>query len=62
VSKVSGADSDPRNAGPLEQTWIERHRKRTGCTGTVFEKRGGLLSVYICKKCGKDITTTNGKS
>ena len=62
MSKVSGGNSDPRRAGPLVQTWMDRHRKRTGCNGDLVEKRGGILSVYICKKCGKDIATTGGAS
>lgn len=55
VNKVSGHDG-PRKAGPLEQTWIEHHRKKTGCKGERFEKKGGcILFEYTCKTCGKKI-------
>jgi hypothetical protein len=61
-SKVAVKEVNVAKAGPLEETWIKRHQKRTGCTGKEFEKIGGILSEYRCKKCGKDIATTDGKS
>jgi hypothetical protein len=54
MSKVGGEGSDRfRKAGPLEQTWIERHRKRADCKCEVIVKKG--FATYVCEKCGKEI-------
>jgi hypothetical protein len=52
MSKVCD-DSNRRKAGPLEQTWIERHRRRTECKCDVVVKKGFV--TYICEKCGREI-------
>ncbi len=53
MSRIRGEGSDPRKAGPLEQTWIERHRRRADCPCDVVVKKGFV--TYICAKCGKEI-------
>lgn len=53
MSKVRRNDSNSRKAGPLEETWMERHQKRTECKCDVVVKRGFV--TYICTKCGKEI-------
>jgi hypothetical protein len=45
--------SNRRKAGPLEQTWIERHRQRTECKCDVIVKKGFV--TYVCVKCGREI-------
>lgn len=53
MSKVYGSDSNSRKAGPLEQTWIERHRKRDDCKCDLVRKEGFV--TYVCIKCGREI-------
>lgn len=42
-----------RKAGPLEETWIERHQNWTDCKCDVIVKKGFV--TYICVKCGREI-------
>lgn len=42
-----------RKAGPLEETWIERHQNWTDCKCDVVVKKGFV--TYICVKCGREI-------
>lgn len=58
VNEVSDNDCITRKAGPLEETWIERHQKRTGCKCDVVVKKGFV--TYICVKCGKEINDCHG--
>jgi hypothetical protein len=53
MNEVRGGDSKPRKAGPLEQTWIERHQVRTDCKCDTVVKKGFV--TYVCTKCGKEI-------
>jgi hypothetical protein len=53
MSKIRWNESNFRKAGPLEETWIERHQKRTDCKCDVVVKKGFV--TYICTKCGKEI-------
>lgn len=36
-------DRELREAGPLEKTYFERHRKRTNCDCELAERRGSRL-------------------
>jgi hypothetical protein len=53
MSKVRDDDSNSRKAGPLEETWMKRHQRQTGCKCNVVKKKGFV--TYVCTKCGKEI-------
>jgi len=53
MSKVREGDSNSREAGPLEETWMKRHQRQTGCKCDVVKKKGFV--TYVCTKCGKEI-------
>ncbi len=53
MSKVRWHGSSPRKAGPLEETWIERHRRQADCKCNVIEKKGFV--TYVCVRCGSEI-------
>jgi hypothetical protein len=53
MAKVRGYGSVSRKAGPLEETWMERHQKRTECKCDVVVKKGFV--TYVCTKCGREI-------
>lgn len=46
-------DWHSRKAGPLEETWIERHRSRENCRCDVIVKKGFV--TYVCTKCGREL-------
>ncbi len=53
MSKVRSNSWSSRKAGPLEETWIERHQNRADCKCDVVMKKGFV--TYICTKCGREI-------
>jgi len=53
MSRVRWNGSNSRKAGPLEETWVERHRKQADCKCDVIEKKGFV--TYVCVNCGKEI-------
>lgn len=53
MSKVRSNSWSFRKAGPLEETWIERHQNSADCKCDVVVKKGFV--TYICVKCGREI-------
>jgi hypothetical protein len=55
VSKVQSIDSTVREAGPLEEGRIERHRQQADCKCDFVVKRSSWPPIFICIKCGEKI-------
>lgn len=55
MRKVKSYDADVRKAGPLVETWIERHRRWADCKCEMVEKKASWPPTYVCLKCGREI-------
>lgn len=53
MSRIRYFNSSVRKAGPLEETWIERHRNSADCKCDFVTKKGFV--TYVCTKCGCEI-------
>jgi hypothetical protein len=60
VDKMIDKDGKRGVSGPMVAILIERHRKRTGCSGNLFEYKDDTHSEWICQWCQKGIATTGG--
>jgi hypothetical protein len=55
VKRVRIVELETKKAGPLEQTWMERHQKRVGHKCDLIVKKSGWPPIYTCTNCGQEI-------
>jgi hypothetical protein len=55
MKKIKIGEFNTKKAGPLEETWMERHQKRAGHKCDLVVKESSWPPIYICATCGKGI-------